>query len=238
MRAMRKNTAIVVATALVAGTLAITGLASGQPTEVTVEQGILRLHLGDNDHLPDRDYARFDSGTAATGYTPGPEQDISTTAGCKIEEDGPVMALSSNAGHVGFKDDAIGVRIGGPQGVPCGQVNDLAEQLTLSLGPDLEGAAIDYAEIDLGAKFDVTIEFDLYLDGDFVGSPAPVVCTDTDCGPDAKDRDNVRKIITGCEFDAITMRVSPTTPSAAFSLEGGADGTMAGPVGRRPIMET
>ncbi len=142
-----------------------------------------------------------------------------------------MLALSSNAGHVGFKDDAIGVRIGGSQGVPCSQVNALAEQLTASLGPDLEGAAIDYAEIDLGAKFDVTIEFDLYLDGEFVGNPTPVVCLGSDCGPDAKDRDNVRKIISGFVFDTITMRVSPTTPSAAFSLEGGADGTMAGPVG-------
>ena len=227
----RVRITVAAATAIVGATLAITGLALGQPSEVTLEQGILRLHLGDDDHLPDRDYARFDAGTAATGYTAGPEQDISTTSGCKIAESGPVMALSSNAGHVGLKSDAIGVRIGGSQGVPCSQVNGVAEQLTVALGPELDGSAIDYAEIDLGAKFDVTIEFDLYLDGVPVGSPAPVVCAGSDCGPDSKDRDNVRKIIDGFVFDAITMRVSPTTPSAAFSLEGGADGTVAGPVG-------
>lgn len=232
MRAItRTRTTTLVVAALAAASMAVTSLALGQTGEVTVEQGVVRLHLGDNDHAPDRDYFRFDAGNAMSGYTPGAEQDISTTNGCRLDETGPVMALSSNAGHVGFKDDTIGVRINGSQGVPCGQVNDLTERLSISLGPDLDEMAIDYAEIDLGAKFDVTIEFDLYLDGSFVGSPDPVVCIGSDCGPDSKDRDNVRKIIEGFTFDTIEMRVSESTPSAAFSLEGGADLTVPGPLG-------
>jgi hypothetical protein len=41
----------------------------------------------------------------------------------------------------------------------------------------------------------------------------------------------VRKIIEGFRFDEMVLRVSPATPAAAFSLEGGAAQTPPGPLG-------
>lgn len=228
---MRHVSKLALVAAVIGATVVLTGLAFGSTGEVVLEQGVLRLHLGNDDNTPDRDYFRFDAGNETAGYVAGTEQAITISGGCRITVAGPVANLTSNAGHVGLKANAIGVRIGGSQGVPCSQVNGQAEVLTLSLGTDLDGSVMDYAEIDLGAKFDVTIEFDLYEDGVHVGNPAPVVCNLSDCGPDSKDRDNVRKVIDGFQFDTIVMSVSATTPDAAFSLEGGGDLTAAGPLG-------
>jgi hypothetical protein len=147
----------------------------------------------------------------------------------------------------------------GGNGQPCGRADGPSEGLVFALAGELIGEKeISRAEIDLEGKFGVTVEATLKLDGAVVASPTAGCDTDgvngddlprgndcvkatgelSDSGPDSTDGDNYRWIIDpGADmvadvlFDEIVFTVSPSTPDGAFSIEGGADGTMAGPLG-------
>jgi len=139
--------------------------------------------------------------------------------------------LSKNP-YAGLKDHRLGVgQKGEGTGEPCARINqDLGQQLTLSLTGVLDGAVIDYAEIDLGFKFNGNAELVLERNGLEVGR-IPVDCNNlSDCGPDSGGRDNLRVIldpetdpqISG-PFDTIIL--SSTTSGGVVSLEGGLGGT-------------
>lgn len=221
------------AVAIVLTSVGFTGQAVGQPSGVSIEQGVLRLHLG-----PDSDYFRFDPADGSGGFSVGTTQPVGPPAGnCQIGVNGPLVSLTPNAGSIGIFDDALGVRNGGSQGTPCGQLNN-TENMTLALVDDpsrsddeLAGMAVDFAEIDVEIKFDAMLKAELSLGG---VSPEAVVldCTPagSDCGRDSGDGDNFRWLLRrsdGENFNQIVFSLIPTQPNAAASLEGGADGTAA-----------
>jgi hypothetical protein len=142
---------------------------------------------------------------------------------------------------LGLVADSFGVKYGNDgTGTPCGRVDDL-ETLTLTLqngpGSTLEALPANYAELDIEGKQGVTVVAQAKLGGvvqntytlnagAFAGS---------DNGPDSGAGDNARLVI-GSFSDASAVRFDSVVLSAqngvgAFSLEGGSDGTPAGPYG-------
>jgi hypothetical protein len=161
--------------------------------------------------------------------------------------------------YAGLRDHRIGVgQQGEGTGEPCARINRSGAQfqeLTLSIDPDgpLAGQTIGYAEIDLGFKFDGDAVLELWRGGrsgrlvDTVG----VDCFGgSDCGPDSGASDNERVVLylTGTTppsdghwqsfeiddvFDTIVFRPGTASSSGAISIEGGFDGSPAGPSGSR-----
>jgi hypothetical protein len=143
--------------------------------------------------------------------------------------------LTSSASRygLGVNNTSVGEGTG-----KCTQINNYAtrEVLDLSLqnaaDQAMSGKYIDYMEIDVEAKFNATINIELWKDGVQVGSET-VSCTSSDCGPDSSDGDNfrVRVPATGASlFDQVKLYATGPS-SGAVTLEAGADGTVAYGVG-------
>ena len=139
--------------------------------------------------------------------------------------------LTNSASRYGLGVNNTGVGEGNGK---CTQINNYAtpEVLDLSLqnaaGQAMSGKYIDYMELDIEAKFNATINIELWKDGEQVGTEV-VSCTSSDCGPDSSDGDNFRLRVPATDttlFDQI--KLSATGPSGgAVTLEAGADGTLA-----------
>lgn len=203
------------------------------PPPASVDRGVLLLELGAVDQLR---HVAPDGTTLAT-------QAI-TTQGCKVNLDtsGEILATLSPTGEgvVGLFADGIGIKADGGKGgngQPCGQVNGVNEGLVFELAGNLAGYEIDFAELDIEGKFSVMVEFGLFLDGVKVADGTPLGTGDlSDSGPDSGDGDNYRHdpedgAVVDVRYDEIRLTVSAATPSGAFSLEGGADGTAPGSLG-------
>jgi hypothetical protein len=141
-------------------------------------------------------------------------------------------------GNVGLIQDAIGLQARGEgNGTACGQVNGAGEQLSVKLGSGLGEYVMDFAELDIEGKFEVTVIAKLYRDGVQVGPTETLSFVGSDSGPDSGARDNQRWRVPEDPdappvfFDEIRLSVSSATPGGAFSLEGGADGTVPGSLG-------
>lgn len=199
------------------------------------DTGVVRLRLGAEDHLTYEPAV----GAAVTQSLPQPSN-------CNLPN--PTLAFSTvgvtlsatpaggaQQGKLGFFDDGLGVQVKGEgNGSPCSQVSGTgptAQKLTLGLSGPLADKEMDFAEIDIEGKFGVTVKAQLYL-----GASTTPVKTETystggpDSGPDSVDGDNFRIRVpkTGTVlFDRVVLSVDESTPSGAFSLEGGADGTAA-----------
>ena len=207
----------------------------------TQDKGLLRLHLGTSD------YFRFEP-VAAPPIT----QAISTS-GCNATLAASPRLVTLTPGpsgaRLGQRRDAIGVNFNEGGGEPCGQVNNTGpngQSLILSLGSGIgvDGALVDWAEVDFERKFDGVVRAQFFEGGPQGTSVGQLLlgCSATlsDCGPDSGDGDNFRldtKNPPGGQpspgpFDTIVLRLDASGPSnGAFSLEGGADGTAPGPVG-------
>ncbi len=221
---------------------------------ITTELGVLRLHLNS-----DGDRVVFDP------TAPGNDQPQELTGGtnCKFTSTGASLVSFAASGlpanknpFPGLKDHRIGVgQTGEGTGEPCARINkDRTQALTLSLTGALDGRAVNYAEIDLGFKFNGSATLELRrggATGTLVGSPVTVPCSGaSDCGPDSGGDDNERVIlwldpaddpgagdwqafpITG-PFDTIVIKPSADVPPAkgVVSLEGGFNGSPRGPMG-------
>jgi hypothetical protein len=198
--------------------------------------GVLRLHLGA------QDYFRFDAkNPSGPGYNTGVAEPIKVS-GCNVVAPLPTsMAMTptpnggSAQGKLGLVGDSIGVQVKGEgNGTPCGQANG-SQAIDLQLAGSLATKAMDFAELDVEGKFGVTVKAQLYLDGQLVGTQL-LVTGGPDSGPDSGDGDNFRWRLpdTGSSiglFDEIKLSVDASTPGAAFSLEGGGDGTAPQPGG-------
>jgi len=138
---------------------------------------------------------------------------------------------------VGLVEDGLGVKAGNDgTGTPCGLVDGTGQALTLSLVKDPASAAlrnkvIDFAELDIEGKFDVTVRARALLAGDEVWTDILPTGTGSDSGPDSGDGDNYRWRIDPPNFDTLVLTVDASTPNGSFSLEGGEDGTAAKPLG-------
>ncbi len=225
---LRKNALAVLASVLVMGfVVGPSSVAVGQdpPEPAVLDEGLLVLELGDVDRL-----VRFDAAGQEVSV-----QSISTQ-GCHVSlatdtvlaDIAPIPASSK----VGLFDDGIGVFVKG-SGQPCGRVDGPDEGLVFALAGDLATKEIAFAELDIEGKFDVIVNAELYRDGAKVGDAEPLMTGElSDSGPDSADGDNYRWIIDeGVLFDEVHFLVDASTPSGAFSLAGGADGTTPGSLG-------
>jgi hypothetical protein len=216
---------------------------------VTGDVGVLSLHLG-SDGAGDRFV--FDPSDSSANLV----QTLSQS-NCKLSSRGDVLVSVIGDGtqtnkrpFEGLKDHRIGVGQNGEgNGEPCARINkDLGQFLTLSLTGELAGAAINYAEIDLGFKFNGDALLTLSMGGAFVDQ-VQVFCSGlSDCGPDSGADDNERVILylegdeaPSCEhcqsfpikgvFDTIVIEPGSVSPTGSVSLEGGFNGSPAGPSG-------
>ena len=217
---------------------------------ITAELGMLRLHLDS-----DGDKVILDP------TAPGPNQIQTLTApNCKLTSTGAsLVSFTASATQAnknpfpGLKDHRIGVGQNGEgTGEPCARINkDLGQVLTLKLTGALDGQEVGYAEIDLGFKFNGSATLQLFRSGVKVGGDINVPCSGaSDCGPDSGGSDNERVILwldpddnpgTGHwqgfpiagAFDTIVIKPSGSVPPAkgVVSLEGGSNGSAAGPKG-------
>ncbi len=217
---------------------------------VTAELGTVRLHLDS-----DGDRVIFDP------TAPGSNQIQTLTApNCKLISTGAsLVGFAASASQAnknpfpGLKDHRIGVGQNGEgTGEPCARINkDLGQALTLRLTGTLDGQEVGYAEIDLGFKFNGSATLQLFRSGVKVGGDIVVPCSGaSDCGPDSGGSDNERVILwldpddnpgTGHwqafpisgGFDTIVIKPSSSVQSSkgVVSLEGGSNGSPAGPKG-------
>ncbi len=239
----RRAIIIVVGATLAASVLVIPAI--GQEP-ITSSFGVLRLHLG-----ADGDRFVFDPDDTGANMV-----QTLTESSCRVASSGASLvsligegAQANKRPFAGLKDHRLGVGQNGEgTGEPCARINkSLGQTLTLRLTGDLAGMAIDYAEIDLGFKFNGSANLALSRDG----SPVDQVVIDctggSDCGPDSGASDNERIVLYVDPADAPgpdgwlaiqvagpfdTIQFSPNQPSnGAISLEGGFDGSAAGPTG-------
>jgi hypothetical protein len=217
---------------------------------ITTEVGVLRLHLDS-----DGDRLIFDPTAAGSNQT-----QTLTAPGCRLTSTGAsLVSFAASATQTnknpfpGLKDHRIGVgQTGEGNGEPCARIDkDLGQALTVGLTGALNGRAVSYAEIDLGFKFNSSATLQLFRSGVQVGSDITVPCSGaSDCGPDSGASDNERVIlflsplddppaghwqefqIEGV-FDTIVIKPSDSVPAGkgVVSLEGGFNGSPAGPVG-------
>ena len=114
-------------------------------------------------------------------------------------------------------------------GSSCNRV-DANEALSLALSGTLAGKQIDFAELDIEAFNGVTVRADSYLGAKLVDTS--FLPTSEPAGKEWSDDDNVRWILNPSQpFDRLVLSVDGSTPSGAFSLDGGDDGAAPGPLG-------
>ena len=137
---------------------------------------------------------------------PGSNQTQTLTApNCKLTSTGASLVSFAASGNPSQQESVprpqnhrIGVGQNGEgAGEPCARINkDLGQVLTLSLTGALDGRAVNYAEIDLGFKFNGSATLQLFRSGVKVGGDITVPCSGaSDCGPDSGASDNERVIL-------------------------------------------
>jgi hypothetical protein len=199
--------------------------------------GVIRLRIDGTGGSGGDNWFRFDEPDGSGGYTAGTPAPI-TERRCKATTSG-VMAVAPTPappqGRVGLVDTGLGVVVKGEgQGTPCGRVDGTDQALTLT--PDVgAGAVFDFAELDIEAKGGATVRAELRLGGALQATET-IATAGPDSGPDSADGDNFRWRVPSVDgptvyFDELVLKVDPSTPTAAFSLEGGGDGTTPEPGG-------
>jgi hypothetical protein len=154
-----------------------------------------------------------------------------------------MLTAAPPGGVVGLVEDGLGVKAGNDgTGTPCGLVDGPGQELTLSLSratdSPLRDKVIDFAELDIEAKFDVTVLARALMGGKEVWRGKFETGINSDSGPDSGDGDNYRWKIDPPSFDQLVLSVDSTTPNGSFSLEGGEDGTAAEPGGLGAFLKT
>lgn len=238
-RFYRAMAVAVVSTALLAVPASTAPVQPSDPVGSALpDGGVVRLHLSKFSSSGLKNYFRFDAADGSGGYTAGTPAPITISQQCQATTTG-VMSVSAapSSASVGFFQGGLGVRAKGEgTGTPCGRVDGLEQSLTLALAAPLTTHAIDVAELDIEAKFNATVRAELYLGTSLQRAETLPTGTKSDSGPDSGDRDNFRWRIPAPDapltlFDRVVLRVDPSTPAGAFSLEGGSDGTAPQPGG-------
>lgn len=190
--------------------------------------------------------AAGDTVTTGDGLSISP-QAIGLSGKCGLSTNGTILAFGPSS--VGLVEGSIGIRSKG-NGQDCGQLDEVDETLSVSLGSSVDGSlAIYQAELDLEVQQNAEVvavatlggelvdTFTL-LTGDLAEPGAPSVETQSlsddpvascnpasSSGPNAAARDNCRWIITpDLPFDSLELSVA----GGKASLEGGGDGNLDG----------
>ena len=239
-----------VALAAVGLLAAASPLVGGRPREGTAAAsmpngGVLRLHLGGD--------ARY-LGFSPAGSTVVTRQTLTFSGSCGLTSTTSYASLlgipptDGSPTKVGTFENGIGVCGSGSEGngQPAGRVDANKNQvLVLKLGSGLAGKRISAAELDIEAKFRGVVDAELRLGGKVVGGTSLNTSTAPDSSPDSGDNDNVRWVIGRADpnpGDTLPIAYSGPTPifdeirlkaaSGAFSLDSGADGTLAAELGQ------
>lgn len=242
---------VLAAVALASALVVPISLASAQSfTPITT--GILRLHMGSADYFKyDPTFGGSSTQSLTTGTNGGTKCQVTVaTTPALVTVD---VASDRSNPRFGNSGDSLGVRSGNDgTGTPCGRVNG-GESITIQLAGALAGRTMNYVELDIEGKQNVSILGQAFLTT--ASDPSAVVTSNTltasafsgsDNGPD-NDASNNRRLILGdldpaqsVEFDKIVLSVAPVgdpaTFQGAFSLEGGSDGSSlenVGPLGEQ-----
>lgn len=210
--AMMAALATVVAV-LVPATLAIG--ADGDP--VTGEPSIILLKLGPTNEIT------WETETQAITTKRNKCKPVS------LGSDPQLLVATPTNGDLGYNDAGLGVAGQGEgNSGKCAQVNaDAMEGLSIALGTELSGYAMNAVDLDLELKFDASIRVSYLLDGDEVASDL-FDGVGADDGPDSADGDNYRYNSVDRGIDALFDEVDFVPENGAFTLETGADGTEDG----------
>jgi hypothetical protein len=212
-------------------------------TTIPVDANTVRLHM-----LSGSDSFRYTNGDGSIVAT-----QTLAAKGCALKTSGASLIAFQTApagSTVGLSTDQLGVRTSGEgSSGKCAQVNIPDQVLTVKVDHTgvLGGHTFDFAELDIEAKYNATINIEIYYHGVQVDAdPASPglgyskTCTQagSDCGPDSADHDNFRIRIpagpTGTEtvgFDELRLWATSTDSQGSVALEGGRDGTPAWPGG-------
>lgn len=203
---------------------------NGPPPVPITGGGVLRLHMAG-----DSDFFRFEPPTGS-GQSPLTQRIRSKKCAASLNPAASLVTLSSTpsppAGVVGFQAHSLGVKTATENSsneTSCNRV-DPSEALTLTLSGTLAGKQIDFAELDIEAFNAVTVRADSYLGSKLVDTS--LLPTSEPAGKEWSDDDNVRWLLNPSQpFDRLVLSVDGSTPSGAFSLDGGGDGAAPGPLG-------
>ena len=201
----------------------------GPPPVPITGGGVLRLHLGG-----DADFFRFYPPTSS-GLSPVTQRIRTKKCVVTLNPASSLVTLSPTpappAGAVGLADHALGVKVATEtSGSSCNRVDGVAEALTMTLAGTLAGKQIDFAELDIEAFNNVTVRARTYLGSSLVGTS--LLPTTEPPGSEWGEDSNYRWILNpSSPFDRLELSVDPSTPAGAFSLDGGNDGSPAGPLG-------
>ncbi|MGB8360946.1 MAG: hypothetical protein WCE80_06055 [Acidimicrobiia bacterium] len=140
-----------------------------------------------------------------------------------------LLITTPSGGALGYTSGSLGVASSGEgNSGKCAQVNaDASEGLSIKLGSELDGYAMNAVDLDLELKFNAEIHVTYKLDG-------ATVDTDTfngmgsDDGPDSADGDNYRYNSLTEGIVALFDEIELVPSNGAFSLEAGGDGTENG----------
>lgn len=140
-----------------------------------------------------------------------------------------LLKATASGGQLGYTSGSLGVASSGEgNSGKCAQVNaDASEGLTLELGSEFDGYAMNAVDLDLELKFNASITVTYKMEG-------ATVATDTftgmgsDDGPDSADGDNYRYNSVDQGVVALFDEINLVPTAGAFSLEAGADGTEPG----------
>jgi len=219
------------------GALGLVGIANraeaADPPQFTLppfsaDAGVLHLHMGGTS-----DFFRYDA-KSGSSYVPGTPEPLITSSCLVVAPVPSSMTITSTPnggatkGAVGLVSHSIGVSVKGEgNGTPCGQVNGTSQSLDLTLAGTLLHKTMDFAELDIEGKFAVKVKAELYMDNTLVGTEFHTT-GGPDSGPDSNSNDNFRFRMPAASpsqivFNRIKLSVDPSTPSGAFSVEGGSD---------------
>jgi hypothetical protein len=229
----RKAFGVGAAIVLLGAMLASTQFASGTTPPLGSDGGVVLLHM----NTDGASFKYYTSSTTVNSSTLAASETF-TGKNCNFTPGTPVVVgVASNVGSPGYQAKSgtgygLGVNSGdGSQ--KCNQVNG-SERLTLDFGTTaLKGRAVDYAELDVEAKFNAIITVQLKNGNSDLGTPLQFTnpgCSAADCGPDSGDGDNYRIRLAdpqGRTFTGMVLYSSGTDSRGAVSLEAGNDGTAA-----------
>lgn len=233
MSRKRKSVLSLAALSIVGAMLVSAQLASGSPPPLGSDGGVVVLH----ESTDSASFKYYTSSTTVNSSTLAATE-LFSGKNCNYTPTTPIVVdVKSNVGQPGYQAKAgtgygLGVNTGdGSQ--KCNQVNG-SERLTLDFStPALDGRAVDYAELDVEAKFNAVITVQLKNGTEDVGGPLTFTnpgCNASDCGPDSGDGDNYRILVKdpdGKVFNKLELYASSSDTRGAVSLEAGNDGTAA-----------
>ncbi|MGA7270222.1 MAG: hypothetical protein WB239_04040, partial [Acidimicrobiia bacterium] len=154
----KRSRPVYLALAVMAVVAMLVGMIPALGSHLPNDAGTVHLHLGS-------DGSRYFLYTPTTGSAT--QQDIGSPIRCQLSIAGSVATVTGNRNGPGLSDDGIGIKSGGAQGTPCGQV-DSTENLTVALAAGIPLA--EQVDLDLELKGDAKVNITVYAGTSVMGT--------------------------------------------------------------------